>query len=138
MHTLFKIIYINARLLIAFIFTITAFTLSLTTAQATINCAGTLPSSYFERIENNTRLAGKLIEQAGWSQQLGELSAHGVMDNVSDAYMLMVSCVLAKQHRRYAVTNAAGRVTVPFDSDAIQTEPDIATSFIVSVKPSDA
>ena len=28
---------------------------------ATINCAGFLPSSYFERIENNKPFAGKLL-----------------------------------------------------------------------------
>jgi len=138
MHTLFKIIYINARLLTAFIFTITAFTLSLTSAQATINCAGTLPSSYFERIENNTPFAGKLIEQADGSQQLQDLSGQIVMDNLSDAYIVMDSYVLAKQDSKYGVINAAGKIIVPFEYDAIQTEPDIATSFIVSVKSSDA
>ncbi|HAV48011.1 MAG TPA: hypothetical protein DCX43_07945 [Psychrobacter sp.] len=137
MHTLFKIIYINARLLIAFIFTITAFTLSLTSAQATINCAGTLPSSYFKRIENNKPFAGKLIEQADGSQQLQNLSGQIVMDNLSDAYILMDTYVLAKQHGKYGVINAAGKIIVPFEYDEIQTEPDIATSFIVSVKSSD-
>ncbi len=138
MHTLFKIIYINTRLLIAFIFTITAFTLSLTSAQATINCAGTLPNRYFERIENTTPFAGKLAEQTDGTQQLHDLSGDVVMDNLSDAYIVMDNYVLAKQYGKYGVINAAGKIIVPFEYDDIQTEPDIATSFIVSLKSSDA
>src|SRR5699024_11700902 len=115
----------NARLLTAFIFTILSFTLILTSAQATINCAGTVPSSYIERIENNTPFAGKLIEQADGSQQLQDLSGHVVMDNLSDAYIVMDSYVLAKQDSKYGVINAAGKIIVPFEYDAIQTEPAI-------------
>ena len=138
MHSLFKIIYINTRLLNAFIFTITAFTLSLTTAQATISCAGTLPNRYFERIENTTPFAGKLAEQTDGTQQLHDLSGDVVMDNLSEAYIVMDNYVLAKQYGKYGVINAAGKIIVPFEYDDIQTEPDIATSFIVSIKSSDA
>lgn len=106
-------------------------------AQATISCAGYLPSSYFERIENNKLFAGKLVEQADGTQQLQELNGKVLLDNLTDAYILMDAYVLAKQHGKYGVINAAGKIMIPFEYDEIQTEPDIATSFIVSVKSSD-
>ncbi|MGO1473429.1 MAG: WG repeat-containing protein [Psychrobacter sp.] len=105
-------------------------------AYATINCAGYLPSSYFERIENNKPFAGKLIEQDDGSSQLQDLSGNIVMDNLSDAYIVMDKYVIAKQDGKYGVINAAGKIIVPFEYNAIQTEPDIATSFIVSAESS--
>ena len=110
---------------------------AITPAHATINCAGYLPNSYFERIENNKPFAGKLVEQADGMQQLQELNGKVLLDNLTDAYILMDTYVLAKQHGKYGVINAAGKIIVPFEYDEIQTEPDIATSFIVSVKSSD-
>ena len=110
---------------------------TITSAHATISCAGYLPNSYFERIENNKPFAGKLVEQADGMQQLQELNGKVLLDNLTDAYILMDTYVLAKQHGKYGVINAAGKIIVPFEYDEIQTEPDIATSFIVSVKSSD-
>jgi len=110
---------------------------AITPAHATISCAGYLPNSYFERIENNKPFAGKLVEQANGTQQLQELNGKVLLDNLTDAYILMDTYVLAKQHGKYGVINAAGKIIVPFKYDEIQTEPDIATSFIVSVKSSD-
>lgn len=110
---------------------------AITPAHATISCAGYLPNSYFERIENNKPFAGKLVEQADGMQQLQELNGKVLLDNLTDAYILMDTYVLAKQHGKYGVINAAGKIIVPFKYDEIQTEPDIATSFIVSVKSSD-
>ena len=110
---------------------------TITPAHATISCAGYLPNSYFERIDNNKPFAGKLVEQADGTQQLQELNGKVLLDNLTDAYILMDTYVLAKQHGKYGVINAAGKIIVPFEYDEIQTEPDIATSFIVSVKSSD-
>src|SRR5690606_7965571 len=110
---------------------------TITPAHATISCAGYLPNSYFERIENNKPFAGKLVEQADSTQQLQELNGKVLLDNLTDAYILMDTYVLAKQHGKYGVINAAGKIIVPFEYDEIHTEPDIATSFIVSVKSSD-
>ena len=109
---------------------------TITPAHATISCAGYLPNSYFERIENNKPFAGKLVEQADSTQQLQELNGKVLLDNLTDAYILMDTYVLAKQHGKYGVINAAGKIIVPFEYDEIHTEPDIATSFIVSVKSS--
>ena len=110
---------------------------TITPAHATISCAGYLPNSYFERIENNKSFAGKLVEQTDGSQQLQDLNGNVIIDNLTDAYILMDTYLLAKQHGKYGVINAAGKIIVPFEYDEIQTEPDIATSFIVSVKSSD-
>ena len=110
---------------------------AITPAHATISCAGYLPNSYFERIENNKPFAGKLVEQADGTQQLQELNGKVLLDNLTDAYILMDTYVLAKQHGKYGVINAAGKIIVPFEYDEIHTEPDIATSFIVSLKSSD-
>ncbi|WP_350656439.1 WG repeat-containing protein [Psychrobacter sp. S1-30-MNA-CIBAN-0213] len=111
--------------------------ITLTPAHATISCAGYLPNSYFERIENNEKFAGKLVEQADGMQQLQDLNGNVTIGNLTDAYILMDTYVLAKQHGKYGVINAAGKIIVPFKYDEIQTEPDIATSFIVSINTSD-
>ena len=140
MHIMIQLTHMNARPMMVGIFTIIAVILSFTPAYATISCAGYLPSSYFERIENNKPFAGKLVERADGSQQLQGLSGIDgtvIMDNLSDAYILMDNYVLAKQHGKYGVINAAGKIIVPFEYDDIQTEPDIATSFIVSVATTD-
>lgn len=106
-------------------------------AYATINCADFLPSRYFERIENNKPFAGKLAEKADGAQKLQDLNGNIITDNLSDAYIVMDKYVLAQQNGKYGVVNAAGKITVPFNYDDIQTEPDIGTSFIVSVKSLD-
>ncbi|OLF38516.1 MULTISPECIES: WG repeat-containing protein [unclassified Psychrobacter] len=111
--------------------------ITLTPAHATISCAGYLPNSYFERIENNDKFAGKLVKQDNDTQQLQDLNGNVILDNLTDAYILMDSYLLAKQHGKYGVSNAAGKIIVPFKYDEIQTEPGIATSFIVSVNISD-
>ncbi|WP_201595554.1 WG repeat-containing protein [Psychrobacter fulvigenes] len=110
---------------------------AITPAHATISCAGYLPNSYFERIENNDKFAGKLVKQANDTQQLQDLNGNIIIDNLTNAYILMDTYVLAKQHGKYGVINAAGKIIVPFKYDEIQTEPDIATSFIVSIHTSD-
>ena len=104
---------------------------------ATVNCAGYLPSSYFERIENNKPFAGKLIELADGTQQLEDLNGTAILDGLTDGYILMNKYLLAQKNRKYGVVNATGKVIVPFKYDDIQTEPDITTSFIVSVQSSD-
>ena len=53
MHIMIQLTHMNVRPMMVGIFTIIAFILSFTPAYATISCAGYLPSSYFERIENN-------------------------------------------------------------------------------------
>lgn len=105
---------------------------------ATINCAGYLPSSYFERIDNNKPFAGKLIELADGTQQLQDLNGNIITDNLSDAYIVMDKYVVAQKNGKYGVINAAGKTIMPFNYDDIQTEPDIGTSFIVSVKSLDS
>ncbi len=110
---------------------------AITPAHATISCAGYLPNSYFERIENNDKFAGKLVRQANGTQQLQDLNSNVIIDNLTDAYILMDTYLLAKQHGKYGVANAAGKIIVPFKYDDIQTEPDIATSFIVSANTSE-
>ena len=109
---------------------------TITPAHATISCAGYLPNSYFERIENNKSFAGKLVEQTDGSQQLQDLNGNVIIDNLTDAYILMATYLLAKQHGKYGVVNAAGKTIVPFKYDEIHTEPDIATSFIISINTS--
>ena len=109
---------------------------TITPAHATISCAGYLPNSYFERIENNKSFAGKLVEQTDGSQQLQDLNGNVIIDNLTDAYILMDTYLLAKQHGKYGVVNAAGKTIVPFKYDEIHTEPDIATSFIISINTS--
>lgn len=109
---------------------------AITPAHATISCAGYLPNSYFERIENKDKFAGKLTEQTDGTQLLQDLNSNVIIDNLTDAYILMDTYLLAKQHGKYGVANAAGKIIVPFKYDEIQTEPDIATSFIVSVNTS--
>ena len=104
---------------------------------ATINCAGFLPSRYFERIENNKPFAGKLAEKTDGTQQLQDLNGNIITDNLSDAYILMDKYVVAQKNGKYGVVNAAGKIIMPFNYDDIHTEPDIGTSFIVSVKSLD-
>ena len=137
MPIMIQLTHMNARPMMVGIFTIIAFILSFTPAYATISCAGYLPSSYFERIENNKPFTDKLVEKADGTQQLQKLNGKVLLDNLTDAYILMDTYMLAKQHGKYGVINAAGKIVVPFEYDEIQTEPDIATSFIVSVKSSD-
>ncbi|WP_201553824.1 WG repeat-containing protein [Psychrobacter immobilis] len=137
MPIMIQLTHMNARPMMVGIFTIIAVTLSFTPAYATISCAGYLPSSYFERIENNKPFAGKLIELTNGTQQLHDLNGNILTDNLSDAYIVMDKHVLAQQNGKYGVVNAVGKIIVPFEYDEIQTEPDIATSFIVSVKSSD-
>ena len=110
---------------------------AITPAHATISCAGYLPNSYFERIENNEAFAGKLTEQTDGAQQLQDLNSNVIIDNLTDAYILMDTYLLAKQHGKYGVANTNGKTIVPFNYDEIQTEPDIATSFIVIINTSD-
>lgn len=78
-------------------------------------------------------------------QQLQDLDSNVIIDNLTNAYILMDKYLLAqrqinngKEHgSKYGVVNAAGKIIVPFKYDEIQTEPDIATSFIVSINTSE-
>ena len=106
-------------------------------AYATISCAGYLPNSYFERIDDNRAFAGKLIELADRTQQLQDLNGTIILDGLTDGYILMNKYLLAQKNGKYGVVNAASKVIVPFEYDDIQTEPDITTSFIVSVQSSE-
>ena len=118
-----------------------AFTVPIS-AHATINCAGYLPNSYFERIENNKKpFAGKLITLKNGSQQLQDVKGNVLLSDLGDAYILMDKYLLASkvtiEGKKYGVVTATGAVIVPFAYDAIATEPDIYTSFIVSVNTAD-
>ncbi|MFZ2844944.1 WG repeat-containing protein [Psychrobacter sp.] len=111
---------------------------TISSAYATISCAGYLPNSYFERIDDNREFAGKLIELADGTQQLEDLNGKVILDGLNDGYILMNKYLLTQQNDKYGVVNAAGKIIVPFKYDDIQTEPDIGTSFIVSVKSSES
>lgn len=107
-------------------------------AHATINCAGYLPNSYFESIEDENRMfAGKLVDLADGTQQLQDLNGHTLLSDLTNAHILMDKYLIAQQYGKYGVINGAGKTIVAFNYDDIQTEADIATSFIVSVKSSD-
>lgn len=103
-----------------------------TSAFASINCADTLPSSYFKRIEANNKFAGKLVTVAYGTQQLQNPDGRVILDNLSNAYVLMNKYVWAERQGKQGVVTAAGQVIVPFRYDSIAFEPDIYTSFIVS------
>ncbi|MFZ2553432.1 WG repeat-containing protein [Psychrobacter urativorans] len=129
--------YANVLPISVFCLTVVASVLITTSAQATINCAGYLPNSYFERIDDNNKFAGKLIESADSGQQLEDLNGKVLLDNLTDAYILMNKYLLASKDtvsgKKYGVVTATGEVIVPFAYDDIVTEPDIYTSFIVSI-----
>ncbi len=116
---------------------------TISSAHATVNCAGYLPNSYFQRIEANEKFAGKLVEQADGTQQLLDSDSKVIINGLTNAYILMDKYVLAQRpnrndsHHKYGVIDVAGKTIVPFKYDDIQTEPDIATSFIVSVNTSE-
>lgn len=131
---LINIFYANILPITIFCLAVIASVLITTSAHATINCAGYLPNSYFERIENeNSTFAGKLINAENNTQQLQDLNGKVLLDNLTDGYVLMDKYLLAKQYGRYGVANAAGKLIIPFEYQDIQIESDIATSFIVSI-----
>ena len=103
-----------------------------TTASASMNCADTLPSSYFKRIENDKQFAGNLIQLADGTQQLQDPTGRVVLDKMTNAYVLMNKYVWAQRHGKQGVVTATGHVIVPFRYDDVTFEPDIYTSFIVS------
>lgn len=103
MPIMIQLTHMNARPMMVGIFTIIAVTLSFTPAYATISCAGYLPSSYFERIENNKPFAGKLIELTNGTQQLHDLNGNILTDNLSDAYIVMDKHVLAQQNGKSSI-----------------------------------
>ncbi|WP_201618060.1 WG repeat-containing protein [Psychrobacter urativorans] len=106
---------------------------AITPAQATISCAGYLPNSYFERIDDNKEFAGKLIELADGTQQLEDLNGKVLLDGLTDGYILMNKYLWAQQDGKYGIVTASGEIVVPFAYDNIATELDIGTSFIVSI-----
>lgn len=103
-----------------------------TSVFASINCADTLPSSYFKRIEANNEFAGKLTTVADGTQQLQNPAGRVILDNLSNAYVLKNKYVWAERQGKQGVVTATGQVIVPFRYDSIAFEPDIYTSFIVS------
>jgi hypothetical protein len=114
-----------------------AFSIVTIPAYATISCAGYLPNSYFERIDDHRQFAGKLITLADGTQQLEDLSGAIILDGLTDAYILMDKYLWAQQlganGKKYGIVTATGEVIVPFIYDNIATEPDIGTGFIVSL-----
>ena len=103
-----------------------------TPASASINCADTLPSSYFKRIDDKQKFAGKLVTLADGTQQLQNLAGRVVLDKLSNGYVLMNKYVWAQRQGKQGIVTATGQVIVPFRYDSIAFEPDIYTSFIVS------
>ena len=103
-----------------------------TPASASINCADTLPSSYFKRIDDKQKFAGKLITLADGTQQLQNPASRVVLDKLSNGYVLMNKYVWAQRQGKQGIVTATGQVIVPFRYDSIAFEPDIYTSFIVS------
>lgn len=131
-------VYANQLPFIVFLLSIMALILMTTSAHAIINCAGYLPNSYFERIENEDRIfAGKLITLEDNTQQLQDLNGNTLLSGLANAYVLMDKYLLASKEtvdgEKYGVVTATGEVIVPFAYDDIQTEPDIYNSFIVSI-----
>lgn len=136
-----NILYANILPISVFCLALIASVLITTSAQATINCAGYLPNSYFEGIENENRtFAGKLIDLADGTQQLQDLNGHTLLSGLTNAYIVMDKYLLASKvtidGEKYGVVTATGDVIVAFAYDDIRTELDIATSFIVSVDSS--
>ena len=108
-----------------------------TPALASMNCADTLPSSYFKRIDDKQKFAGKLVTLADGTQQLQNLAGRVVLDKLSNGYVLMNKYVWAQRQGKQGIVTATGQVIVPFRYDSIDFEPDIYTSFIVSNHTSD-
>ena len=103
-----------------------------TSASASINCADTLPSSYFKRIDDKKKFAGKLVELVDGTQQLQDPAGRVILDQLTDGYILMNKYVWAQRQGKQGIVTATGHVIVPFRYDRIAFEPDIYTSFIVS------
>lgn len=110
-------------------------------AYATISCAGYLPNSYFDRIDDNKEFAGKLVELADGTQQLEGLNGNLILDGLTDSYILMDKYLWAQRlgvnGKKYGIVTVNGEIIVPFAYDNIATEPDIGTSFIVSIDTPD-
>lgn len=112
-------------------------------AQATVNCAGYLPSSYFERIEaqsdnansDRTKRRATLIDSADGTQRLQNGDGSVLVSGLIDAHILMDKYIFAKKDtsngQKYGVIDLTGRTIVPFYYDEVATEPDIYTSFII-------
>jgi hypothetical protein len=138
MAIFFKTPIKSAGFTIALPVSVLAFSLMATSpAYATISCAGYLPNSYFERIDDNRKFAGKLVELEDGTQQLEDSNGNVVLDGLTDSYILMDKYLWAQQlgtnGKKYGIVTATGEIIVPFSYDNIATEPDIATSFIVSL-----
>lgn len=134
---LISLFYSNTLPIAVFCLAVIASMLIATSAQATINCAGYLPNSYVERIGNNSeRFADKLVTLEDHSQQLQDLHGNVLLAGLTDAYGLMNKYLIASKDtargKKTGVVNATGEIIVPFAYDAIATEPDIYTGFIVS------
>ena len=101
---------------------------------ASVNCADTLPSSYFKRIENESpkKLAGKLVNLPDGTQQLQDPTGRVILNQLTNSYVLMNKYVWAERQGKQGVATATGLVIVPFRYDNVAFEPDIYTSFIVS------
>ena len=125
----------NLNLAISIVLTIglSIFGLTVTTsASASINCADTLPSSYFKRIDDKKKFAGKLVDSGDGTQQLQDPAGRVILDQLTNGYILMNKYVWAQRQGKQGIVTATGHVIVPFRYDRIAFEPDIYTSFIVS------
>ena len=134
---LISLFYSNILPVAVFCLAVIASMLIATSAQATINCAGYLPNSYFERIGNNSeRFADKLVTLEDHSQQMQDSNGTVLLAGLTSAYGLMNKYLIASKDtangKKTGVVNATAEIIVPFAYDAIATEPDIYTSFIVS------
>ncbi|ALF58934.1 hypothetical protein [Psychrobacter urativorans] len=77
-----------------------------TPASASINCADTLPSSYFKRIDDKQKFAGKLGTLANGTQQLQDQTGSVVLDKLSNAYVLMNKYVWAQRQGKQGIVTA--------------------------------
>ena len=132
------ILYANMLPILVFCLAVLASALITNSAQATIRCAGYLPNSYFERIEkNNERFDGKLVALENNSQQLQDLDGKVLLADLTDAYILADKYLIASKNtvngKKTGLVTAAAEIIIPFIYDDIHTEPDIDTSFIVSL-----
>ena len=123
-----KIVFLSISVAIATILAVS----TATSASASINCADTLPSSYFKRIDDKQKFAGKLVTLVNGTQQLQGPTGRVILDKLSNGYVLINKYVWAQRHGKQGIVTAKGQIIVPFRYDSIAFEPDIYTSFIVS------
>ncbi|WP_218689669.1 WG repeat-containing protein [Psychrobacter sp. BF1] len=115
--------YANVLPISVFCLTVVASVLITTSAQATINCAGYLPNSYFERIDDDSKFAGKsaqvglLNDQSNWviAQQYDELQPLNACTG-QPLYLQAIStkAFTSKMQRQTALLDQNASVIIPF------------------------